>query len=48
MNELVVENRVVIPLVNRPEIGAASHKLQMTLSGWDSHLWLLKDWYRDG
>jgi len=48
MNELVVENRVVIPLVNRPEIGAAAHKLQMTLSGWDSHLWLLKDWYREG
>jgi peptide/nickel transport system substrate-binding protein len=47
MNDLVIENRVAIPLVNRPEIGAAAHKLQMTLSGWDSHLWLLKDWYRD-
>ena len=48
MNELVVENRAVIPLVNRPEIGAAAQRLQMTLSGWDSHVWLLKDWYRDG
>jgi peptide/nickel transport system substrate-binding protein len=48
MNELVVENRAVIPLVNRPEIGAAAQRLQMTLSGWDSHLWLLQDWYRDG
>jgi hypothetical protein len=38
----------VIPLVNRPEIGAASHRLQMTLSGWDTHLWLLQDWYREG
>jgi peptide/nickel transport system substrate-binding protein len=47
MNDLVVENRAVIPLVNRPEVGAASRKLHMTLSGWDSHLWLLKDWYRD-
>jgi len=48
MNELIVENRAVIPLVNRPEIGAASHRLQMTLSGWDTHLWLLQDWYREG
>jgi peptide/nickel transport system substrate-binding protein len=48
MNELIVENRVVIPLVNRPEMGAAAHRLQMSLSGWDSHLWLLKDWYREG
>jgi len=47
MNELIVENRVAIPLVNRPEMGAAARNLQMTLSGWDSHLWLLKDWYRD-
>jgi peptide/nickel transport system substrate-binding protein len=47
MNELVVENRVAIPLVNRPEMGAAAHKLQLALSAWESHLWLLKDWYRD-
>jgi peptide/nickel transport system substrate-binding protein len=48
MNELLIEHRVVVPIVNRPEMGAASNRLRMTLSGWDSHLWLLKDWYRDG
>ena len=47
MNELVIDNRVAIPLVNRREVGAAARNLHMTLSGWDSHLWLLKDWYRD-
>ena len=47
MNELLIENHVVIPLVNRPESGAASNKLRMTLSGWDRHDWLLKDWYRE-
>jgi peptide/nickel transport system substrate-binding protein len=47
LNDLVIENRVVVPLVNRPEMGAASRRLQMTLSGWDGHLALLKDWYRD-
>ncbi len=48
MNELIVANRVVIPIVNRPEAGAAGPTLRMTLSPWDSHLWSLKDWYRDG
>jgi peptide/nickel transport system substrate-binding protein len=47
MNELVIGNRVVIPIVIRPELGAASNKLRMTLSGWDNHTWLLRDWYRD-
>ena len=47
MNELLIENHVVIPIVNRPEVGAASHKLRMTLSGWERHTWLLKDWYRE-
>jgi peptide/nickel transport system substrate-binding protein len=48
MNDLVIENHAVIPLVNRPEVGAAANSLRMTLSGWDSHTWLLKDWYREG
>jgi len=43
MNELVIENHVTIPLVSRSEVGATSNKLRMTLGGWDSHLWLLKD-----
>ena len=48
LNELIIDNRVAIPLVNRPQVGAAAHRLRMTLSAWDSHLWLLKDWYREG
>jgi hypothetical protein len=47
MNELVIGNRVVVPIVIRPEAGAASNKLRMTLSGWDNHTWLLRDWYRE-
>ena len=47
MNDLVIENNVVIPLVSTPESGAASNKLRMTLSGWESHVSLLKDWYRE-
>ena len=48
MNDLVIENSVVIPLVSAKESAAVSNKLRMTLSGWESHLSLLKDWYREG
>ena len=48
LNELIIDNRVAIPLVDRPAVGAAAHGLRMTLSAWDSHLWQLKDWYREG
>ncbi len=48
LNELIIENRVAIPLVNRSDVGAAAHGLRMTLSAWDSNLWQLKDWYREG
>jgi peptide/nickel transport system substrate-binding protein len=48
MNDMIIENNVVIPLVSAKESAAVSNKLKMTLSGWESHLSLLKDWYREG
>jgi peptide/nickel transport system substrate-binding protein len=47
MNDLVIEHRVVIPIVNRPGAAARSGKLQSLLSGWDNTTWLLKDWFRE-
>jgi peptide/nickel transport system substrate-binding protein len=47
MNDLVVQDPVVIPVVNRPVVAAISHKLRATLSGWDNAFWNLKDWYRE-
>src|SRR5258706_10597184 len=47
MNDLVIENRVVIPVVNRPGAAARSNKMRSLLSGWDNTTWLLKDWYRE-
>ena len=47
MNELIIENRGVIPLMSRSEVNAAANKLQVPLSGWDTTLWLLKDWFRE-
>jgi len=47
MNDMVVEDRVVIPIVNRGQVAAMSHNLKATLSPWDNDLWNLRDWYRE-
>jgi peptide/nickel transport system substrate-binding protein len=47
MNDLVCDDPVVIPVVNRPKVQAVSNKLHAPGSGWDNDLWNLKDWYRD-
>jgi peptide/nickel transport system substrate-binding protein len=47
MNDLIVEDCTVIPIVNRRWVAVMSRKLQATLSGWDNDFWNLKDWYRE-
>jgi peptide/nickel transport system substrate-binding protein len=47
MNDMVVEDVAVIPVVNRRWVAAMSKKLRATLSGWDNDFWNLKDWYRE-
>jgi peptide/nickel transport system substrate-binding protein len=49
MNDLLVEDVVVIPLVWRNEVVAVSSSLHgMSLTTWDSTLWDLAYWYRQG
>jgi peptide/nickel transport system substrate-binding protein len=47
MNDMVVGDVVVIPIVNRRWVAAMSNKLKAQLSGWDNDFWNLKDWYRE-
>jgi peptide/nickel transport system substrate-binding protein len=47
MNDIVVDDVAVIPVVNRRWVAAVSNKLKATLSGWDNDFWNLKDWYRE-
>jgi peptide/nickel transport system substrate-binding protein len=47
MNDMVVEDVAVIPVVNRRWVAAMSNKLKATLSSWDNDFWNLKDWYRE-
>ncbi|MBI3198372.1 MAG: peptide ABC transporter substrate-binding protein [Rhodospirillales bacterium] len=47
LNELAVNNQVVIPVVARLGVAAASNKLALELSGWDNNTWDLANWYRE-
>ena len=47
MNDMVIKNVVVIPVVYRPQVAAVATKLHVQLSGWDSYIWNLYDWYAD-
>ena len=48
MNDLVIQNTVVIPVLWRMVISAVSNKLKSTdISGWDSNFWNLANWYRE-
>ncbi len=47
MNQMVIDDVVVIPVVNRNGQGAAKNNLRgMDLTTWDSNLWKLAYWYR--
>jgi peptide/nickel transport system substrate-binding protein len=47
MNDLVVKNLVVIPVVARPNVSAVANNMHVPLSGWDNGTYALADWYRD-
>lgn len=47
MNDLVIGDPVVIPVVYRPSVSALSRRLRAKLSGWDNVFWDLRNWYGD-
>jgi peptide/nickel transport system substrate-binding protein len=47
MNDMVVNDHVVIPVVARPIVTAVSNKLTCELSGWDNNTWDLANWFRE-
>ena len=47
LNDILIENRVVVPIVNRPVVAAVSNRLRAQLTGWDNDVFLIKDWYRE-
>ena len=47
MNEMVVGDGYIIPVVFRPRPSAATLKLVAPLSGWDNDLWALPHWFKE-
>ena len=48
MNDLVIQNVVVIPVVWRGRgVAAIGNKLRAAQSGWDSDFWKLAHWYQE-
>jgi peptide/nickel transport system substrate-binding protein len=47
MNDLVVGDPAVIPVVYRPGVSGLSRQLRARLSSWDNALWDLASWYRE-
>ncbi len=47
MNDMVVNDFVVIPLISRPRVRGGNLRLVTTLSGWDLDFSALQNWYRE-
>jgi len=47
LNDMVINDQVVIPVVARPAVQAIGNKLVATMSGWDNNTWDIQNWYKD-
>jgi peptide/nickel transport system substrate-binding protein len=47
MNDLLIRSVAIIPVVKRFAVAAVANQLHVHLSGWDSYVWSLRDWYAD-
>src|SRR5690606_10683901 len=47
LNDIVVQDYVIVPLVYRGDVSARANSLMGTAkNSWDSELWNIADWYR--
>ena len=47
MNDIIINNGVIIPLVFRGSVSAHSNSVGgVDMNGWDSEMWNVEDWYR--
>jgi hypothetical protein len=48
MNDMLINEGVVVPIVWRNGVSTVSNKLHgMDITTWDSNLWRLSHWYRE-
>jgi len=47
MNDLVISDVAVIPVIYRPGVRGVHNALKVNVSGWDNDTFMLADWYRE-
>jgi peptide/nickel transport system substrate-binding protein len=47
LNDLVVADNHILPLVRRPKVTALKSGLTAHISGWDNDLYQIASWYRE-
>ena len=47
MNDMVINDVAVIPVVYRPSVAGLRNDVKASMSAWDTYLWQLSDWYRE-
>jgi peptide/nickel transport system substrate-binding protein len=47
MNDLLIKELAVIPVLRRSDMAAFNSSIKATLSPWEGPFWLLHDWYRE-
>ena len=48
MNDMVVNDHIIVPLISRPRVRGGALNLVTSLSGWDLDFSALQNWYREG
>jgi peptide/nickel transport system substrate-binding protein len=46
MNDLAVESRYIVPIVNRAQVLAVGRSVRAQFSAWTQDIFLLQDWYK--
>ena len=47
LNDLIINDGHIIPVVYRPRVAGVASKLSAPLSGWDNEMWALAHWFRE-
>ncbi len=47
MNDMICGDNVIMPLLYRAQVCGLAAKLVAVMSGWDTYLWNIQDWYKE-
>jgi len=48
LNDMVINDQVIIPVIARHAVQAMNSKLVAAMSGWDNNTWDIQNWYKEG